>query len=170
MAGADGWGGEDGPYSRGAYSDPPDRTQRRYRRREPASHTYEAERFQHGVLFVCGVGFVAGSFAPLAFGEIHGLMFLFFSVGVFFLLGGFWMPYRVTLDASGVLLQALVRRVRIPWDALETVAPPLWDTSHGSLMWRRRSGLAVLTLQTFPDLHRMLVEIERRAPHVHVSS
>jgi hypothetical protein len=76
----------------------------------------------------------------------------------------------VTLDDSGVLLRAVVRRIHIPWDELESVEPPWWDVRHEALKWRRSRGFAVSTLQAFPDLHRMLVEIERRSPQTYVSS
>jgi hypothetical protein len=81
-----------------------------------------------------------------------------------------WTPHRVTLDDSGVLLKAVVRRIRIPWDDLESVGPPWWDIRHEALKWRRSRGLAVVTLQSFPDLHRMLTEIEQQSPRTYVSS
>ena len=113
------------------------------------------------------IGVVAGTVA-LVLGEIQGLILL--SFGGLSLFIGFWLPHRVTLDDSGVLIQATARRVRIPWEELETVGPPLWDIRHERLKWRRSRGLSVLTPQSFPELHRMLIEIEQRAPHVHVSS
>jgi hypothetical protein len=168
MVSADGWDGQR-VFGRGAYSDPPPhRGQPPEGRRPVASHTYEAERVQHGLMLMFGVvGLVAGIVA-LVLGEIQGLIPLFF--GGFLLFMGLWMPHRVTLDDSGVLIQAVIRRVRIPWEDLEAVEPPVWDIRHERLKWRRRRGLGVLTPQAFPDLHRMLVEIERRAPHVYVSA
>jgi hypothetical protein len=76
----------------------------------------------------------------------------------------------VVLDDSGVVLQAVVRRIHISWDELESVGPPSWDARHETLKWRRRRGSPVSTLQAFPDLHRMLVEIERRSPQTDVWS
>jgi hypothetical protein len=168
MAGEDGWDDQQ-VFGRGAYSDPPlDRSPPPVGRHRPASHTYEAERFQHVLSIVLGVIGVVAGIVALVVGEIQGLIPLGFGVPLVFI--GFWLPHRVTLDDSGVLIQAMIRRVRIPWEELETVEPPLWDIRHERLKWRRRRGLSVSTPQTFPELHRMLVEVERRAPHVYVSS
>jgi hypothetical protein len=173
MVSAGSWDDQERAYGRGAYSDPPGGRQPRSRRRDPASHadvavTYEAELFVHGGFVMSGVAGVVVGIVALVLGEIQGLIFLFSGGLVGFI--GFWMPHRVTLDDSGVLLQAVVRRARIPWEQLKTVEPPLWDLRRDLVKWRRSRGLPVLMPRTFPDLHRMLVEIERRAPHVYVSS
>jgi hypothetical protein len=112
-------------------------------------------------------GVVAGTVA-LLLGEVQGLLLL--GGGLLAVRFGVWTPHRVTLDDSGVLLQAVVRRARIPWDELRSVAPPWWDLRHQSLKWGRHRRLAVVTLQAFPELHRMLVEVEQRSPKTYVSS
>jgi hypothetical protein len=171
MVGAGGRDDQERAYGLGAYSDPPGERQPRYRWRQPApsaSHTYQGERFQLVVSVVIGVAGVVAGIVALVIGEVQGLLLL--SGGCLAVFIGIWTPHRVTLDDSGVLLQAVVRRVRVPWDELESVEPPWWDIRHAALRWGRNRGLAVLTLQAFPDLHRMLVEIERRSPPTYVSS
>jgi hypothetical protein len=125
---------------------------------------------------VVGVAFVVAGVVTLVVGlavgevpaQLWGVLLVGIGgVGVFI---GVWTPHRVELDDSGVVLHAVVRRIRISWDELESVGSPWWDVSHGSLTWKRRRGLGVTTLQAFPDLHRMLVEIERRSPRTHVWS
>lgn len=171
MAGARGQDDQERVHDRGAYADPPGDSQLRYRRRQPApraSYTYQCESFQLVVSVVIGVAGVVAGIVALRIGEIQGLLLL--TGGCLAVFIGIWIPHRVTLNDSGVILQAVVRRVRIPWDELKSVAPPWWDIRHQALRWGRSRGLAVLTLQAFPDLHRMLVEIERRSPPTYVSS
>jgi hypothetical protein len=167
-------GDQERGYGHGAYADPPgDRSDRqpRYRRRRPTvagTHTYQGEGFQLVLSAVVGVAGVVAGMVALVVGEVPGLLLL--GGGCVATCIGIWTPHRVVLDDSGVLLQAVVRRIRIPWDELESVEPPWWDVRHEALTWRRSRGLAVSTLQAFPDLHRMLVEIERRSPRTRVSS
>lgn len=100
------------------------------------------------------------------------------AMGVFFaVIGGLVAfhlglrePRRVTLEDSGVLLEAVARRVHIPWGDLDAVEPWPWDVRRGTLRWRRRRGRSITMLKDFSELHRMLVEVERRAPHAYVSS
>jgi hypothetical protein len=156
---------------RGAYADPPGGWQpgdRRRRRAPSASHIYEGESFQLVYATVIGLAGALAGIVLLVAGEVQGLILLVGGCSGVFI--GIWTPDRVVLDDSGVLLQAVVRHVRIPWDELESVAPPWWDFRHESLKWRRSRGFAVVTLQAVPDLHRMLVEIERRSPRTHVES
>ncbi|HEY8543611.1 MAG TPA: hypothetical protein VIL36_01140 [Acidimicrobiales bacterium] len=118
------------------------------------------------VLGVTGVAI--GAVVALAMGQIQGLALA--CLGVVALFVAVWTPHRVTLDDTGVVLQAVARRVHIPWDDLASVAPPWWDVRHELLKWRRRRGLGVLTLQAFPELHRLLVEVEQRSPGTSVAS
>jgi hypothetical protein len=158
------------PGDRSDRPDPPD-WEPRYRRRRPApsaSHIYQGEGFQLVLSAVVGVAGVVAGIVALVIGEVQGLLLLGGGCVAVFI--GIWTPHRVVLDDSGVLLRAVVRRIRIPWDELESVEPPWWDVRHEALTWRRSRGLAVSTLQAFPDLHRMLVEIERRSPRPRVSS
>ena len=171
MAGARGIGNQDGASDRGAYSDPTGGWRPRYGRRRPvpsARQTYQGEGFQLVLSAVAGVAGVVAGIVALAIGEIQGLILL--GGGCVAVVIGIWTPHRVTLDDSGVLLTAVVRRIRIPWDELESVEPPWWDVRHEALKWRRSRGFAVSTLQAFPDLHKLLVEIERRSPRTHVAS
>jgi hypothetical protein len=170
---APGWNDQDQDWASrpGAYADPPgDRLARdRTRASTPlASQTYQGERFQLVVAVVLGAAGLVAGIVALVMGEVLGLFLLGF--GCWSVLYGIWTPHRLTLDDSGVLLEAVVRRISIPWDELQSVGPSWWDIRHQSLRWGRRRGLAVLTLQAFPDLHRILVEIERRSPRTYVSS
>ena len=155
----------------GAHSDPPGSGLPRYRRRRSApsaSETYQSERFQLVVSAAIGVIGVAAGIVALVLGEVQGLLLLGGgSLAVFI---GIWTPHRVVLDESGVLLHAVVRRIRVPWDELESVEPSWWDVQHVWLRWGRTRGLAVLTLQAFPDLHTMFAEIERRSPRTSLAS
>jgi hypothetical protein len=74
------------------------------------------------------------------------------------------------LDQEGVLLEAIARQVRISWDDLASVGPPRWTIQRGCHRWSRRNGEGVTTARAFPDVHRMLSEVERRAPHASVRS
>jgi hypothetical protein len=171
MAGARGRDNQERAYGLGAYSDPPGDRQPRYRWRQPApaaNHTYQGERFQLVISVVMGVAGVMAGIVALMIGEVQGLLLL--SGGCLAVFFGIWTPHRVTLNDSGVLLRAVVRRIRVPWAELVSVEPPWWDIRHTALRWGRTRGLAVLTLQAFPDLHRMLVEIERRSPRTGVWS
>jgi hypothetical protein len=143
---------------------------RRLRRRrcEHATQTYEVDGFEQVLLLLLGPCLVVMGIVVLVVGEIEGLLPLFAGLWSLFL--GLRMPHRVTLDDDGVRIEAIGRRVRIPWGELEAVAPPAWDLMHRRLRWRRRRGLGVSTPHAFPELHRMLVEIEQRAPHVYVES
>lgn len=171
MTGARGRHDQEQVHGRGAYADSPGDRQPGYRRRQPAppgSQTYQSEVFRLVVSVVVGSAGVVAGIVALMIGEIQGVLLL--GVGCLAGFIGIWSPHRVTLDDSGVVLQAVARRIRIPWDDLESVEPPWWDIRHEALRWGRRRGLAVLTLQAFPELHRMLVEVERRSPKIYVSS
>lgn len=166
-----GWNDRDRSSGGGAYADPP--AGRRVRGqshpgREHASSSYEVDRFQQVLLILVGTVLAVMGMVGLVVGEIEGVFLLLGAVWLLFL--GLWMPHRVTLDDDGVRIEAIARRVRIPWGELRAVAPPVWDVQHLRLRWRRRRGLGVSTPQAFPELHRMLVEIEERAPHVYVAS
>jgi len=156
----------------GAYSDPPDHIRRPqhpgHHERAHAGHTYEADRGQQFLMLILGTVTAAIGIGALAVGEIPGLLLLAGAAWVLFL--GLWMPHRVTLDDDGVRIEGIWRQVRIPWDDLRAVASPVWDFQHLRLRWQRRRGLGVSTPQAFPELHRMLVEIEHRAPHVYVEA
>lgn len=171
MAGASGRNDQEGVPDEGAYPKRPGGWRPRYRRRRAvpsASQTYQGEGFQLVLSVVIGVAGIVAGIVALVIGEVQGLILLGGGCVAVFI--GVWTPHRVTLDDSGVLLQAVARRVHIPWDELESVAPPWWDVRHEALKWTRSRGFAVSTLQAFPDLHRILVEIERRSPNTHVSS
>lgn len=137
------------------------------------SRTFELDGFQRPFAVVLGLVTVSAGVVLLLVGDggQQVLAVLFVAVGSWASFTfGFWAPHRVTLDDSGVLLEAVARRVRIPWDDLESVAPAPWDTRRQTLRWRRSPGRAITTLNAFPELHRMLVDIERRAPRAHISS
>jgi hypothetical protein len=171
MAGARGQDDLEWARRRGAYADHPDDRQPRDRRRPPAgpaSQTYQGGGFELGLSVAIGLAGVVAGIVALVIGEVQGLFLL--GVGCLVMFTGIWAPHRVTLDDSGVVLRAVVRQVRIPWDELESVAPPWWDVRHQALRWGRSRGLAVVSTQSFPELHRLLVEIERRAPRAYVSS
>lgn len=171
MAGPDGRDDHERAPDRGAYADPPGGRRPRYRWRRPAPPagvTYDGEAFQLVVSAAIGVAGVVAGIVALVIGEVQGLLLL--GIGCVTLVVAIWTPHRVTLDEEGVLLQAVARRIRIPWDELASVEPPWWDVRHSALKWRRTRGLGVVTLQAFPDLHTMLVEIERRSPRTYVSS
>lgn len=119
--------------------------------------------------FLMGGVLVAGGLVgTLVTGHLELLLAVVMGVvGVFV---GFWMPYRVTVDDDGVLFDAVARHVRIAWDDLVSVSPVAVAYGSRVLAWRRRRGKGVRTPMGFPLLHRMLSEVEQRAPHVDVSS
>jgi hypothetical protein len=79
-----------------------------------------------------------------------------------------YRPVRVVVTDAGVVLHAPARVVSIPWADLVSVERRRGRDSR--LLWRRRQGRAVSTSDDFANVHRLLVEIERRAPHVVVES
>jgi hypothetical protein len=77
-----------------------------------AGHTYEVDGFHRGYPVVIGAAVVVAGIMALVNGEALGVLLL--AIGGWTLFEfGFWAPHRVTLDDSGVLLQALARRIRI---------------------------------------------------------
>jgi hypothetical protein len=139
------------------------------------SHTFELDGFKRPFAVVLGLIVIPTGVILLQLGgdgRETALAVLFIAAGSWTVFEfGLWAPHRVTLDDSGVMLEAVARRVHIPWDDLESVEPTPWDIRRETLRWRRSRGRAITTLNAFPELHRMLVEIERRrAPHAYVSS
>jgi hypothetical protein len=138
------------------------------------SRTFELDGVKRPFTVMIGLVLLPASVFLLVVGEdggstAFGLFFIAVACWVIFEFG-FWAPHRVTLDDSGISLDAVARRVRIAWDDLESVEPTPWDLRRETLRWRRSRGRAITTLNAFPELHRMLVEIERRAPRAYVSS
>lgn len=137
-----------------------------------ADHVYEVtehrpERLNAAIAVMCGVfaGLGArdgnlpmlGIFLPLALfkaGEaVHAVL---------------WEPYRIVVGESGMRWVARRRETAMAWSELDAVeVRPGMGTK--SLRWCR-NGRAVTTPGGFVDLHRLLSEIERRAPHVNVRS
>jgi hypothetical protein len=133
------------------------------------STTYETVPGHPRNAFLTGAAFVAlGLVGTVATGRLQVLVAV--VLGAVCAFAGLWMPQRVTLDDDGVLFDALARQVHIPWDDLTSVSPVAVGYGSRVLAWRRRRGKGVRTPLGFPLLHRMLSEVERRAPHVHVSS
>jgi hypothetical protein len=139
-----------------------------------AGRTFEQDGFRRPLGVVAGsvfvpIGFLVVAASDEAVNVAVGVSSIVLGGLIVFHLG-FWEPRRVTLDDSGVLLEAVARRVHIPWDELEAVEPWPWDLHRETLRWQRRNGRSVTMLKDFSELHWMLVEIERRAPHTYVSS
>jgi hypothetical protein len=133
------------------------------------STTYETVPGYPRNTFLTGAALVAvGLVGTLVTGHVEVLLAV--VMGTILVIVGFWRPHRVTLDDDGVLFDALARHVRIPWDDLVSVSPVAVGYGSRVLVWRRRRGKGVWTPLGFPLLHRMLSEVEQRAPHVDVSS
>ena len=133
------------------------------------STTYETVPGYPRNAFLTGAAFVAvGLVGTVATGQLQVLLAVVLGAACVF--AGFWMPHQVTLDDDGVLFDALARHMRIPWDDLVSVSPVAVGYGSRVLVWRRRRGKGVRTPLGFPLLHRMLSEVEQRAPHVDVSS
>jgi hypothetical protein len=81
-----------------------------------------------------------------------------------------WTPHRVTLTDSGVVMEARAKLRRIPWTELKSIGPVPWSPYRGALWWRRAHGWPVSTPLNPANHHQMLVDIERRAPSVRISS
>jgi hypothetical protein len=99
-------------------------------------------------------------------------------LGIFFALALFkagvtvhallWKPHRIVVGETGMRWVARRRETNVPWADLDAVeVRPGMGTK--SLRWWR-NGRAVTTPGGFVDLHRLLSEIERQAPHVNVRS
>jgi hypothetical protein len=80
-----------------------------------------------------------------------------------------WRPHRVVLTESGVILTAIARNVTISWTELKSVQR-VGAGRFARLAWRRIHGRTIVTSDAFVDVHRMLTDVERRAPDVQVSS
>lgn len=105
----------------------------------------------------------------LANNEVGPIVALFIVVALGAL--GFealWRPYRVLVRGDGLLLVAAARKVTIDWAELESVTRS--RAFNGTMRWCCTSGLRVTTSDRIMGLHRLLTEIERRAPHVRVLS
>jgi hypothetical protein len=81
-----------------------------------------------------------------------------------------WAPNRVTLDDDGVELISVARHVRIARDDLEAVGPSPWTIRRGEFYQWRRSGGWPISTRPAVDMHRLLAQIEQRAPHSAISS
>lgn len=133
------------------------------------STTYETvPGYPRNTFLMGAVSVAVGLVGTLVTGRVQLLLAV--AMGAILVMIGFWMPHRVTLDDDGVLFDALARHVRIPWDDLMSVSPVAVAYGNRVLVWRRRRGKGVRTPLGFPLLHRMLCEVEQRAPHVDVSS
>jgi hypothetical protein len=83
---------------------------------------------------------------------------------------GLLEPHRTTLYDDGAVFEARRRRVVIPWRELQAVEFGPWNVYGGRIVWEQVDGRVLKTSASFTDVHRMLTEVERRAPHVLVST
>lgn len=133
------------------------------------STTYETvSGYPRGELLMGAALVAVGLVGTLVTGQAEVLLFV--VVGAIGVVVGLWLPHSVTLDDDGVLFDALARHVRIPWNDLVSVSSVAVVYGPRKLLWRRRRGRGVRTPLAFTLLHRMLTEVEQRAPHVDVSS
>jgi hypothetical protein len=79
-------------------------------------------------------------------------------------------PRRITLDDDGAVFEARTRRVAIRWVELRAVEFAPWNPYGGKIDWQRVDGRVLRTSAAFSDVHHLLTEVERRAPHVVVST
>jgi hypothetical protein len=137
-----------------------------------ADHAYEvtehrSERLHAAMAVVCA-GFAVlggrngnlpmlGVFVPLSLfsagAAVHALL---------------WAPYRIVVGATGLRWVARRREMTVLWSELEVVEVRLGMGTKSLRWWR--NGRVVTTPGGFTNLHRLLSDIEDRAPHVRVFS
>jgi hypothetical protein len=83
---------------------------------------------------------------------------------------GLWQIRSVTIEDTGVVLEARVRRISIAWTDLRSVVLGAGYRIGGRMNWVLAGGRVVKTPAAFSNVHRMLTELERRAPHMQVAS
>jgi hypothetical protein len=79
-----------------------------------------------------------------------------------------WQPHAIRLDDDGLTFVAVARRVTMPWDDLHEVREPWFTLGHAALRWYRQDGTRITTSGRFVDVERLLLTVERRAPHARV--
>jgi hypothetical protein len=117
------------------------------------------------------------SLAAVALGLYAGNLRLVLGMGAFGLFAaalaahpGLLEPYQITLYDDGALFEARRRQVVIRWRELQAVQFGPWNVYGGRIVWEQADGRVLKTSASFTDVHRMLAEVERRAPHVLVST
>jgi hypothetical protein len=78
-------------------------------------------------------------------------------------------PYRIVVDDEALTLVSRTRRELVPWSHLAGVLVQP-NQYGGRLIWVFADETGVTTPAAIPDLHRLLVEVERRAPQAQVKT
>ena len=77
-------------------------------------------------------------------------------------------PHRVVLTDAGVVLRSAAGDTLIPWQGLAGVVVHTWR--YRSLTWVRADGSRARTMGLPRGFHRLLSEVQHRAPHVRIVS
>lgn len=95
----------------------------------------------------------------------------FVGIGALFLVAFvrwlFWVPRCIVLDDVGLTFVAQWRTLQVPWSELEKVKVS-FGRYGGGITWRHRTGPKIVTSAAFEGVHRMLTEVEDRAPQARV--
>ena len=117
-----------------------------------------------GTLLVLMVGFAVAGDAT----SIESRVLAPTVGGAAFLWRLLWQPHAIRLDNDGLTFVAVVRRVTMPWDDLDEVREPWLTLGNAALRWYRQDGTRITTSGRFIDVERLLLTVERRAPHAKV--
>lgn len=77
-------------------------------------------------------------------------------------------PTRITVCDDGMVFKALTYDRLVPWADVES-ARVHRGRYGGGIRWRLAHRPHITTAATFDNLHRLLVEVEHRAPQAKVS-
>jgi hypothetical protein len=77
-------------------------------------------------------------------------------------------PQRITLTDEGARFSAPLREEFIAWPDLVSV--DFRSGQYGGMKWQARDRRPLRIHRRFIDVHRLLTEVERRAPHARVAS
>jgi hypothetical protein len=139
------------------------------------AHTYELTSnprpFVNGLL---GVSFmVGGVVGSLVGGRGIAITTLSIAVGVLLIANAarieLCWPTRITVDDYGIVFNALTYDQLVQWSEVESVRVHL-GRYGGAIDWKLAQHPPITTPATFENLHRLLVEVEDRAPQATVSS
>jgi hypothetical protein len=118
---------------------------------------------------VIGVWLAVGVFSR---GDVGPELFIvaWGSIAVPWLLW-FWfvMPWEIQVSDSGLRFVARLQQQEVPWSALCQVRSRVYDVNRQWLRWGWDDG-ALWTSSGFENLHELLSDVARRAPHVQIKS
>lgn len=107
----------------------------------------------------------------LASGSATGVSAVFLGVGTLMLIHAVRLlrraPTRITVAEGGMVFAARSYERLVPWASVESVRVSR-GRYGGGIRWLLAEPPHIWTAATFANLHRLLAEVERRAPHAEI--